>query len=156
MKVKIQKIHELAAIPTQATEFAGGWDCVATEIIQESEDFVVAKLGIKLEFDSKYKLTLIPRSSLTKTKWIIQNSPGLGDADYRGEYQLKFRAIPIGYNKNSNKFIYPKFPYKVGDRVGQCYFEEVIPIEWEEGTILNNTKRGEGGYGSTNETKTKA
>ncbi len=153
MKVKIQKIHNKAQIPAKATEFAGGWDCVATEIIQENEDFVIVKLGFKLEFDPKYKLTLIPRSSLTKTKWVLQNSPGLGDADYRGEYQFRFRALPIGVRLSNSTLMYEPFPYQVGDRVGQCYFEEVIPVEWEETKDLSDTVRGEGGYGSTNKNK---
>ena len=80
MKVKFKKLHPNAVIPKQATELAGGWDVVATEIIQESPDFVICKLGFSLQPPSNYKITLVPRSSLTKTHWIIQNSPGLGDA----------------------------------------------------------------------------
>jgi len=152
MKVKIKKLHSEAVIPKQATEFAGGWDVVVTEIIQESKDFVICKLGFSLELPKGYKLTLVPRSSLTKTKWVLQNSPGLGDADYTGEYQYRFRALPIGIgwnNKAEYCLTYSKFPYSVGDRIGQVYLEEVIPIEFEEVEELSTTERNTGGFGST-------
>lgn len=149
MNVKIKKLHPNAVIPKRASELAGGWDVVATEIIQESDDFVICKLGFSLQPSPNCKITLVPRSSLTKTKWIVQNSPGLGDEDYRGEYQFRFRAIPE-INVLKHSFWYPEFPYKVGDRIGQLYIEEVIPIEWEEVEELSTTERGEGGFGSTN------
>lgn len=165
MQVKIKKLHPDAVIPQRMSELAGGWDVTTTEIIKESPDFVICKLGFSLQPPEGYKITLVPRSSLTKTKWVLQNSPGLGDADYLGEYQYRFRAIPIGiksynsteyesfgisYDKYHIELDYPKFPYTVGDRIGQLYLEEVIPIEFIEVDELSNTERGEGGFGSTN------
>lgn len=165
MKVKIKKLHKDAVIPKQATELAGGWDVTATEIIEESPDFVICKLGFALQPPSNYKITLVPRSSLTKTNWILQNSPGLGDPDYLGEYQYRFRCIPNGftfnfykynsdfennlYSWNSDQLLYPPFPYKVGDRIGQIYLEEIIPIEFEEVKELSTTERNTGGFGSS-------
>lgn len=154
MEVKIKRLHKDAVIPKQATELAGGWDVVATEIIQEVNDFVICKLGFSLQPPHNYKITLVPRSSLTKTKWILQNSPGLGDADYVGEYQFRFRALPedlVSTSCGNFWYIkYPEFPFKPGNRVGQIYLEEVIPIEFIEVDELSSTERGSGGYGSTN------
>jgi len=160
MQVKFQKRHELAQIPKRATELAGGWDVVATEIIQESINSVVCKFGFSLQPPSNYKITLVPRSNITKTKWVMQNSPGLGDADYMGEYQIRFGCVPSGFSdyeyKNNlftgrrNILKYEEFPYKVGDRIGQMYLEEVVPIEFIEVDELSSTERGEGGFGSTN------
>jgi len=157
MKVNIKKIHKNAVLPKQASEFAGGWDVVCTEIIKEREDFVIYKLGFALQPPINYKVTLVPRSSLTKTYWILQNSPGLGDPDYTGEYQLRFRCIPTYidrfYLDNIESYVselaYEKIPYNVGDKVGQLYLEEIIPIEFEEVDELPLTQRGEGGFGST-------
>jgi len=148
MKIKIKKLHELTQLPKRATELAGGWDVIATEIIEESDDFVICKLGFSLQPPPNYKITLVPRSSLTKTNWILQNSPGLGDADYLGEYQFRFRCLPKGAY-NFGDFIYDDFPYEIGDRVGQIYLEEVIPIEFEEVNELSPTERSVGGFGST-------
>ena len=156
MKIKIKKSSKEAVTPKQATELAGGWDVTCTEIIKESPDFVICKLGFSLQPPNGYKITLVPRSSLTKTRWVLQNSPGLGDADYLGEYQYRFRCIPheiqlIGGEPldRQYKLIYSEFPFKVGDRIGQIYLEEVLPIEFEEVEELSVTDRGTGGYGST-------
>lgn len=156
MKVEFKKLHENAVIPERATELAGGWDVTAVEIEKVTNDFVICHLGFALSIPKGYKLTLVPRSSLTKTHWVLQNSPGLGDCDYRGEYQLRFRAIPIGYKKNQfinisniTNLEYEPFPFEVGDRVGQVYLEEVIPIEFDVVDELSETKRGGGGFGST-------
>ena len=150
--IKLKKLNELAQIPQQATENDGGWDVVVTEIEQVSEDFVICKLGFALELPKGHKLTLVPRSSLTKTKWILQNSPGLGDWGYRSDYQYRFRALPESIKFNFKKFRfeikYPEFPYKVGDRIGQVYLETVIPTKFEIVEELSETER-KGGYGST-------
>ena len=149
MKVKIKKLHPNAVIPKQASEFAGGWDVVTTEIIQQDIDFVICKLGFAIELPVGYKLTLVPRSSFTNYRWILQNSPGLGDQDYLGEYQYRFRALPVKKSRYNDELGYPIFPYKVGDRIGQVYLEEVIPIEFEEVKELSDTIRGDGGFGSS-------
>ena len=152
MKIQIKTLDKNTVIPKQATEFSGGWDVTVTRIEKKSEDLVVCYLGFALGIPKGFKATFVPRSSLTKTNWILQNSPCLGDSDYIGEYQLRFRGLPE-YATNGVyifKFKYPEFPYVVGDRVGQMYVEEVIPIEWEEVKELEQTKRGDGGFGSTN------
>lgn len=164
MIVKFKKLHPNAEIPERGSVMAGGWDVFCTEVVKESDDFVICKLGFALQPPSNYKVTLVPRSSLTKTKWILQNMPGLGDPDYIGEYQYRFRALPtevMKYTKRipagfgmddyeeNYKLIYPEFPYQPGDRVGQIYLEEIIPIEFELVEELDATDRGMGGFGST-------
>jgi dUTP pyrophosphatase len=158
MQVKIKKIHKDATIPKQATELAGGWDVTATEIEQVSDDLVICKLGFALQLPPNHRLILVPRSSITKTKWILQNSPGLGDADFLQEYQFRFRALPenwedriVGLSCSSSlktTLSYPQFPYEVGDRIGQVYLEEVIPIEFEEVEEFDFSN-DRGGYGHT-------
>lgn len=157
LKVKIKKLHKDAVIPKKATQLAAGHDVIVTEIIQEADDFVICKLGFALTPPSGYKIVLVPRSSLTKTKWVLQNSPGQGDEDFTGEYQYRFRAIPEDIEQknygplldNCWKLEYPLFPYNLGDRIGQIFLEEVINFEFEEVEELSTTERGEGGFGST-------
>lgn len=161
--LKIKKLRDNATIPEQATKFAAGWDVTAAKVEQVEDDLVICYLGFGLDIPEGYKLVLVPRSSLTKTKWILQNSPGQGDSDYKGEYQYRFRALPISYGKrydslytaalvgyDSNECLYyPEFPYKEGDRIGQVFLEKVLHIEFEEVEELTETDRGEGGFGST-------
>ena len=153
MNCKI-KLYNAKALPQQMSADAACFDVIASEIIQETPDFVICKLGFALEFSPEYCLELVPRSSITKTKWIVQNTPGQGDADYRGEYQLRFRALPIGFATkeqgwNMNKLQYPEFPFKEGERIGQIYFRHVIPTTFEPVEELSDTERGTGGFGST-------
>lgn len=157
MKVKIKKLHKNAVIPKKATNLAAGYDVVVTEIEKVSDDFVICKLGFALTPPSGYKVVLVPRSSLTKTRWILQNSPGQGDEDYTGEYQFRFRAIPENVEQKGGDYgssiywelEYPLFPYVIGDRIGQIFIEKVIDITFEEVNELSETERGSGGFGSS-------
>lgn len=151
--------------PIRATDHAGAWDVFATEIIKEADDCYVVKLGFSAEFHTDFKLMIAPRSGITKTKWNIQNTPGIGDADFRGEYSIRFRAFPSGLKTNgwhklqvkndgsgdieSPTLKYPPFPYKVGDRVAQIYFQRRVEVQFIPTLDLSETKRGSGAYGST-------
>lgn len=167
MQIKFKKLHPDAKLPQKATVNAGGWDVTCTEIIEQIDGSVVCKLGWAAEIPVGYRLILVPRSSFTKYKWLLQNSPGLGDADFRGEYSYVFRPIPDNITSNSEigkerdynyeYFVvttdsymgYSDFPYKVGDRIGQVYIEQVIEIEPEWSDVLSKTDRNDGGFGST-------
>ncbi len=155
MKIYIKKLHPLATIPKQGTLFAGGWDVTLTDIEYEG-DLTVAKLGFALQIPAGYRLMIQPRGSFTKTRWIMQNTPGLGDADFFGEYKLKFRPIPISVDFTTTLarpvpfLTYDPFPFKIGERIAQCYLEKVIPIEFEEVEQLNKIgSRDDAGYGTT-------
>ena len=114
-----------------------------------------------------YRICLIPRSSLSNYNWVLGNHFGIGDEDYTGEYQFRFRPIPRSiysdsslekeydygntyqYVKTESTLEFDEFPFKPGDRIGQIFLEEVIPIEFEEVEELSITERSTGGYGST-------
>lgn len=150
MKVnaKIKLLHPEGKIPRQATNGSAGFDCFCTKIERESDNVFVAYLGFSISFPKDFRLMFVPRSSLTKTNWILQNSPGIGDSDYRGEYKIRFRGLPKEiYTDRSIE--YGRFPYEAGDRVVQMYFAPVVETTIEEVENLSETKRGEGGFGST-------
>lgn len=165
LQVKLRKVNPLAKIPMRASEHAGAYDVYATEIIKESEDCYLVKIGWEIEFSDGWKLCIAPRSSITKTKWNIQNTPGIGDADFRGEYSIRFRAFPEGWRQSisvghseefrddvefrENILTYPSFPYEVGERIAQIWFEPIHVVNFIETEKLSETKRGNGGYGST-------
>lgn len=154
MEIKYVRTNIDATVPYQVSEKAGGWDVTATEVLtlEEKPDYVVVKTGLKMQPPTGYKIRIVPRSSLTNTHWIIQNSPILGDEDYTGEYEIRFRGLPTGGFINPTtglNFTYDEFPYCSGDRVAQMYLEKVIPITFEEVDELQKTARGESGFGST-------
>lgn len=96
-----------------------------------------------------YRIALVPRSSLTKYSYVLGNHYGVGDADFTGEYCLKFRGIPVETSYVGTALRYEPFPYKEGDRIGQMFLEKVIEFEFEEVAELTETERGTGAYGST-------
>ena len=141
LKVKFKKIHANAKLPVKGSLHAACYDVYANSITFDG-DKVKVGLGFKTEIPVGYKGIIVPRSNLTKYNWVLNNSFGVIDADYRGEWMSIFTPIQIGS-------IVPDFPYGVGDRVAQIYFDPVLDIELVEVVELSDTERGEGGFGST-------
>jgi len=141
LKIKLQKVTEDARMPIKGSEQAAAYDVYAHSITDENGKVKVG-LGFKTEIPKGYKGIIVPRSNLTKFNWVLNNSFGVIDSDYRGEWMAIFTPIQIG-------LIVPDFPYGIGDRVAQIYFEEVLPISFDVVPELESSERGEGGFGST-------
>jgi dUTP pyrophosphatase len=131
------KIIEGGKMPVKMTEGAACFDVFARDIEIKGESICV-ELGFATEFDCRTKGIVIARSSLAKTGWVIPNSIGIIDSDYRGEWKAYFTCLGD-----------QPFPYKEGDRVAQIYFDEVLQVKFFEVEELSQTDRGVGGYGST-------
>lgn len=145
--IKFQRLHDDAVIPKHATPGSACVDLVATDIEYIEENKVVVKYGFATEIPEGYKVFVMPRSSFTHKGWVMQNSPGVIDSDYRGEWMSKFEAIPVGVRDGI--FLYEDFLYKKGDRVAQCSIEVNIHMAYKEVQDLSQTIRGTGGFGST-------
>src|SRR5690554_3214283 len=150
--------------PYRATKEAIGFDVTPREIKHITSNEVHCLIGWHIKPPKGFKLTLVPQSRLTKTNWIVQNSPGQGDPDYRGEYQFRFRALPTGisfrriflnlFRTKANRkppFTYDPFPFTTNDTCGQIFLEKVYNTELHYVPLeeLGKTERGEGGFGST-------
>jgi dUTP pyrophosphatase len=142
LKIKLQKTTEDARMPIKGTADAACYDVYAHSITSSENGKVKVGLGFKTEIPKGYKGILVPRSNLTKFRWILNNSYGVIDSDYRGEWMAIFTQID---NTDSND----TFPYGVGDRVAQIYFEVVLPITFDVVPELEESDRGEAGFGST-------
>lgn len=145
--IKFQRLHDDAVIPKHATPGSACVDLVATDIEYVDENKVVVKYGFATEIPEEYKVFVMPRSSFTHKGWVMQNSPGVIDSDYRGEWMSKFEAIPVGVKDGI--LLYEDFPYKKGDRVAQCSIEVNIHMAYKEVKDLSQTIRSTGGFGST-------
>jgi dUTP pyrophosphatase len=139
MKVKIKKLDSDAVIPTYAKSGDAGMDLVATNILSNTTFDITYALGIALEIPKGFVGLIFPRSSIRKYDLTLSNSVGVIDSGYRGELQATF--------KKTNGL--DSLSYNVGDRVAQIMIIPHPPIEFEEVNELNNTERGEGGFGST-------
>lgn len=142
MKVRIKKLSPTAVIPTYATVGDAGMDMVATKIINETLDSITYGTDIAMEIPEGFVGLVFPRSSVRKTHLFLSNSVGVIDSGYRGEIQATFKKIQgVSNNALDN--------YKVGDRICQIMIIPHPLVDFEEVEQLNNTERGEGGFGST-------
>ena len=120
----------------------------------ESVDYIEYDTELQIAPEEGYHTLVMPRSSISKTNLFLRNSVGLIDNGYRGTIKLRFGYIfqpcdmTIGGSRlicevNTHKI------YKKGDRIGQLVFSKTIePTRWSVG-VLNETERGDGGFGST-------
>jgi len=141
LKVKFKKLADDVQLPVKGSSQAACYDVHARYIIGSSKgnSKVTVGLGFATEIPEGWKGVMIPRSNLTKHNWVLNNSMGIIDSDYRGEWKAIF--TPLGPNLG--------FPYNVGDRVAQIYFDKVEDVKFIEVTELDESDRGEGGFGST-------
>jgi dUTP pyrophosphatase len=139
MKVKMKKLHPNAVKPKYAKESDAGMDLVATEIISNTTFQVTYGLGIAIEIPDGMVGLVFPRSSIRNTELTLSNSVGVIDAGYRGELQATFNKLN-GLDSVA---------YKVGDRVAQIVIVPHPIVQFVEVDELSESKRGEGGFGST-------
>jgi dUTP pyrophosphatase len=141
MKIKIinKSAHDL---PHYETGASAGMDLRAniSELIKlEPLERTIVKTGLFLELPIGYEVQVRPRSGLAAKKGItVLNAPGTIDADYRGEVGV------ILVNLSNEPFIIQN-----GERIAQMVIAKHERAEWEEVTVLSDTVRGEGGFGST-------
>ncbi len=142
MKVKIKKLSPEVIIPSYAKTGDAGMDMVATKVIGENLGSITYGTDIAMEIPEGFVGLIFPRSSIRKTNLQLSNSVGVVDSGYRGEIQATFNKIQGIDNVERDS-------YKVGDRICQIMIIPHPSIEFEEVEELNNTERGEGGFGST-------
>ena len=95
--------------------------------------------GLFMALPAGYEAQVRPRSGLAIKKGItVLNSPGTIDADYRGE------VCVILVNLSSEPFV-----INDGDRIAQMVIARCDQISWQQVEVLDETERGEGGFGHT-------
>jgi len=142
MQVKIKKLSPEAVIPTYAKDGDAGMDMVATKVISDNLDSITYGTDIAVEIPKGFVGLIFPRSSIRKTNLQLSNSVGVVDSGYRGEIQATFNKIQ-GVTEGVRE------RYLIGDRICQIMIIPHPTIEFQEVEELNNTERGEGGFGST-------
>lgn len=141
LKINFKLLNEHAKLPTKGSLDAACFDVYAASIKIERPNKMIVGLGFATEIPKGYKGILVPRSSISKTNWVLANSIGIIDADYRGEWMAIFKCL--------GEMVYEPLPFGVDDRCAQIYFEKILDAEFIEVEELSDTQRGEGGFGST-------
>ena len=143
MEIKIKKLKENAKIPKRATSGSAGMDlyaCIDEPITIAPGQLAIVPTGIAIAFpDNTCAAFLYARSGLgVKHGICLSNGVGVIDSDYRGE-------ICAGLCNVSDK------PYTIepDERVCQMVIAPVLTPDVVEVSELDDTDRGEGGFGST-------
>jgi dUTP pyrophosphatase len=95
--------------------------------------------GLFIELPLGYEAQIRPRSGMALKQGLsVPNTPGTIDSDYRGE----IKVIVINLSKE-------EITIQDGDRIAQMVIAKHEQATWIEVAALDQTSRGEGGFGST-------
>jgi len=129
-------------LPSYATKGSAGMDIYAAvekPITVTCGKIEMVPTNISVEIPDGYEIQVRPRSGLAAKHGIgILNSPGTIDSDYRGEIKI------IIINFGAEDFI-----IQPAERIAQLVVSKVYTAKFIESNDLNNTSRGEGGFGHT-------
>ena len=139
MQIKIinRSRHQL---PEYATTLSAGMDLRANidaPILLKPMEWRVVPTGLYISLPEGYEAQVRPRSGLAAKKGVtVLNAPGTIDADYRGEIGV------ILINMSDQDFI-----LEDGERIAQLVISAYEHISWQPVEFLDETERGEGGFG---------
>lgn len=141
MKVKIVN-RSAYPTPAYATEKSAGMDLKADirePVTLAPLERAMIPTGLFIALPDGTEAQVRPRSGLAARYGIsVLNAPGTVDADYRGE----IKVILVNLSNEA-------FTVNPGERIAQLVVARYEKVEWDEVEVLDETERGEGGFGST-------
>lgn len=142
--VRIKKLKENAKMPTYGSEFAAGADIYAAleeSVTIASGETKLIPTGLAFEIPKDYAGFVYARSGLASKKALAPaNKVGVIDADYRGEVM-----VALHNHGSVTQKVEP------GERIAQMIIAPFITANYIFSDELDETVRGEGGFGSTGE-----
>lgn len=140
--LKVKKLSERAQLPKKGSVLAAGFDlCSACDMVVEAGNKAMVPTDLSIAVPSGTYGRVAPRSGLA-VKNFIDVGAGVIDEDYRGPVNV------VLFN-----FSTTDFQIKQGDRIAQLVLEKIAQAEVVECENLDETERGEGGFGSTGVSK---
>lgn len=144
--VRVEILREAHArdlpLPNRETAGAAGLDlraAVEDPVVLAPGERRLIPTGWRIALPPGFEAQVRPRSGLALRHGIlIPNSPGTVDSDYRGELQV------ILMNAGTEEFKIAR-----GDRIAQIVVASVVQPDWVEVDVLDETERGDGGFGHT-------
>lgn len=141
MKVKIVNKSQ-NSLPHYSTTDSAGMDLradLSEPVVLKPLGRMLIPTGLYVQLPDGYEAQIRPRSGLAINKGVtVLNSPGTIDADYRGEIKI------ILVNLSGEEFVVNN-----GERIAQMIIAAYKQVEWEEVSVLDESGRGEGGFGHT-------
>jgi dUTP diphosphatase len=144
LEVRIRRLRGARdlPLPSRATAGAAGFDlCAAVEadLVIEPRGRALVPTGFAVAVPAGYEAQVRPRSGLALRHGVLlPNAPGTIDSDYRGEIHV------ILLNAGE-----APFTVRRGDRIAQLVLAPVAAARFEEVERLDETERGDGGFGHT-------
>lgn len=142
MEIEIKRLSETARLPERGSSLAAGYDLFADlsdEVEIAPHETVMIGTGIALAIPEGYFGGIFARSGLSAKEGLRPaNCTGVVDADYRGEVK-----VALHNDGNNAKMISP------GQKIAQMVILPFLPVSFTEMEQLDQTARGEGGFGST-------
>ena len=139
--LNVKRLDAGLPLPSYAYEGDAGLDLLsAVDVVLEPLSRMLIPTGLAVSIPAGYAGFIQPRSGLAIKRGLsMVNTPGLIDSNYRGE--LKVAAINLD----------PETPISIkrGDRIAQLVIQEVPVVELCEVDELDDTVRGEAGFGSS-------
>ncbi|NNE45549.1 MAG: dUTP diphosphatase [Rhodothermales bacterium] len=144
IEVRIRRLPHAAELdlPAYATSHSAGMDlraAITAAVALPPGARALVPSGIQIALPDGCEAQVRPRSGLAVRHGVtVLNSPGTIDADYRGE----IKVILINHGSET-------FTVNRGERIAQLVVARHARVQWNEETDLDETVRGEGGFGHT-------
>lgn len=140
--LRVKKLSERAQLPKKGSALAAGFDlCSACDMVVEAGNKAMVPTDLSIAVPAGTYGRVAPRSGLA-VKNFIDVGAGVIDEDYRGPVNV----VLFNFSKTD-------FQIKQGDRIAQLVLEKIAQAEVFECENLDETERGEGGFGSTGVSK---
>lgn len=141
MRLPIRRLDDSLPLPSYAHEGDAGLDLYAAgDVTLAPFQRALVPTGIAIALPEGYAGFVQPRSGLAISSGLsLVNTPGLIDSRYRGE--IKVIAVNLD----------PEREIRIahGDKIAQLVIQQVARVTLDEVDVLDETTRGEGGFGST-------
>jgi dUTP pyrophosphatase len=167
MKTKIVVLNEKAEVPKRAHSSDTGWDLKLIGVEKIEGDVIFFKTGIAMQPPDGHYFEVVPRSSISKLPLEMANSVGIIDQHYRGEIMVPVRVTHSAMGTEPKNVTFPNGVVKIfGSRPStmssvadlilqrkpylfQLILRKRLDCEFEVVQTLDQTDRGAGGFGST-------
>lgn len=137
----VKLVDEKAVIPSKVRESDVGYDLTIIKVHKQlTSKTVLYDTGIQLSIPQGYYIEVVPRSSISKTGYILANNVGIIDPAYRGN-------ILVALTKVDDSMPDIELP----SRICQIIVRKQERLNFIETMNINSTSRGDGGFGSTNQ-----
>lgn len=141
MVINIKKVGDSATIPTRGSDYAAGYDLYSNDISVSipAGGTKMIGTGVCMEIPEGYAGFVYARSGLASKRGLRPaNCVGVIDSDYRGEIK-----VALHNDSSETQTVY------LDDRIAQIVIAPFLAVDFNVVDELDETKRGEGGFGST-------